>query len=395
MTKKRVVVLGASGFAGTALCERLQRDPGIELVPIIHRAGSAWRLARSGKPLVQADVSDADALRRALRGATHVVNCTRGSRKVMIDGLHTILASCRTEGVQRFIHLSSVAVYGDPPHPASHHESAPTEPRPGKDSYGAIKLEQDEMIRAATRRGLRSVVLCPPNISGPFSGYLTGIVDALRTGAFALVGDGQQACNIVDVRNLCHAIVLALEADESACDGERMFVTDGETITWARLISELQELAAVDDIPRIAPDALARRIQGYATQRKASVTAALRHLVSSDVRAALRKDPLLEKLDHAARAGIARMGRSIESRLRSGIEGPRSIAKPDPFPTLAVNLCSQQLRMVRHVSDRAKQVLGYRPVVSFNQSMQDFRSWYGTMHGIAGPFWDLSRMLRS
>jgi uncharacterized protein YbjT (DUF2867 family) len=78
MTSKKIVILGASGFVGTTLTERLWQNPDMEVVPVIHSAGSAWRLARYNCPLHQVDVGDPAALRAALAGATHVVNCTRG-----------------------------------------------------------------------------------------------------------------------------------------------------------------------------------------------------------------------------------------------------------------------------------------------------------------------------
>jgi nucleoside-diphosphate-sugar epimerase len=388
MTLKKIVILGASGFVGTTLVERLQKRSDSEVVPVIHSAGNAWRLARQDMPLLQLDVvADPSSLRNVLRGATHVVNCTRGSRTVMIDGLRNILDSCRAAEVKCFIHLSSVMVYGDPPHPESHHEDAPAKPAPGAASYGMIKLEQDTMVEAAAARGLPSVVLCPPNISGPFSGYIVGIVNSLRTGTLALVDDGAAPCNLIDVRNLCHAIELALDADGEALNGRRMFVTDGEQIRWVNVVAELSDLAGAREIRHIARAELLRLAGAGPTKKAPSIVGSLRHLVSSDVRAALRKDPLLAKLDYGARAAVSKLGRGVETKLRLGIEGPTPVLRPDPYANLTVGLCAQQLRNVWHRNDRAERVLGFRPVVSFAQSMVDFRKWYRKMHAMDTPYW--------
>jgi len=393
MSTKRIVVLGASGFVGTTLVERLQKWSGVEVVAVIHSAASAWRLARRSAPLLQVDIADRPALGNALAGATHVINCTRGPRSVMIGGLENILDACRTSGVRRFVHLSSVMVYGDPPHPDSHREDAPTHPPPGVDSYGMTKLEQDRMVQAAAATGLPSVVLCPPNISGPFSGYVAGIVAGLRNGSFALVDRGESPCNLVDVRNLCHAVELALDTEGAMLDGGRLFVTDGEEVSWGSVVAELLELTGVDEARRIARAELLRLAERGKPDAAPSVAASIRHLVSSEVRAALRKDPLLAKLDRAARATVTRLGRGIESKLRMGIEGPPPISRPDPYESLAVGLCAQQLREVRHRNERAEQLLGFRPPVSFRQSMADFRMWYRKMHGMDTPFWRISRHL--
>lgn len=393
MSTMKVVILGASGFVGTTLTERLLHRPDAEVVPVIHSAGSAWRLARRTNPLLQVDVADHASLRGALHGATHVVNCTRGPRSVMIDGLQHILKACRAEGVRRFVHLSSVMVYGDPPHLDSHHEDAPTKPEPGAESYAMMKLEQDQMVEAAAAAGLPSIVLCPPNISGPFSAYIAGIVSGLRSGSFALVDDGEGPCNLVDVRNLCRAIELALEVEGPELNGKRMFVTDGEAITWRDVVKELAELAGVNEARHIARSELIRLTGRGAVTKAPSLVASLRHLVSSDVRAALRKDPLLAKLDKAARTGVAKLGRGMETKLRLGIEGPAHVSHPDPYSNLTVGLCAQQLREVRHMNDLAAKTLGFSPPVSFKQSMGDFRAWYRSMNGMDTPFWSISRHL--
>jgi nucleoside-diphosphate-sugar epimerase len=371
----------------------LQKRPDVKVVPVIHSAGSAWRLARRSAPLTQLDISDRPALAEALRGATHVVNCTRGPRSVMVDGLRNILDGCRAAGVSRFVHLSSVMVYGDPPHPDSHHEEAPTNPPPGAESYGMIKLEQDRMVQAAAAAGLPSVVLCPPNISGPFSGYLAGIVNGLRNGSFALVDDGAGPCNLIDVRSLCHAMELALDAGGAALDGSRMFVTDGEPVSWKDVVAELLALTGVDEVRHIERAELLALTGHGAAKTAPSVAASIRHLVSSDVRAALRKDPLLAKLDRAARTAVTKLGSGMETKLRLGIEGPAPVSRPDAYANLAVGLCAQQLREVRHLNDRAERVLAFRPSVNFRQSMADFRAWYRKMHGMDTPFWPFSRHL--
>ncbi len=393
MTAEKIVILGASGFVGTTLTERLLSRPNTEVLPVIHSAGSAWRLARRNIPLAQVDIMDSAALTKILQGATHVVNCTRGSRGTMIDGLEGILKASRQAGVQKLVHLSSVMVYGDPPHPDSHHEEAPTMPPPGADSYGMIKLEQDRMVEAAAKAGLPAVILCPPNISGPFSGYLVGIVNGLRTGSFALLDEGTDPCNLVDVRNLCHAIELALDARGIELDGKRMFVTDGDAIGWKDVVGELLPLTGTDTVRRIDKPTLIRLAGRAAQPRKSAILRSLRHLVSSDVRAALRKDPLLAKVDVMMRAGVAKLGPQMENRLRLGIEGPPPVQRPNPYADLTVGLCAQQLREVRHANDRIARVLKYSPPIDFRRSVADFRAWYGDMHGMSGQYWPISRHL--
>src|SRR5262249_16240853 len=146
-------------------------------------------------------------------------------------------------------HLSSVMVYGDPPATNSNVESGTTAPQHG--TYGWVKLQQDQMVEKAAQQGLPCVILCPPNISGAYSSYLTSMLEALRARTLLLLDDGEGVINLVDVHNLCHAIELALDRCSNAA--RRMFITDGEDTTWRQVIDALLPVCGTTvDIPRIS-----------------------------------------------------------------------------------------------------------------------------------------------
>ncbi len=205
---------------------------------MIHTAGSAWRLSRRGMTLRSVDLLSRSEVAEALQGCTHVVNLSRGSDDVMIGGLENLLSAANKQRVRRFVHISSVAVYGDPPPPESAREDSSAHPAPG--SYGALKLQQDRLVERAHAGGLSSAILCPPNITGLYSTFVCNVIEDMRRGRLALVEDGQLPINVVDVENLCHAIMLALMAD--SVDGRRI-VTDGPGITWRHFTDELLPLA--------------------------------------------------------------------------------------------------------------------------------------------------------
>ena len=112
---RRIAIVGASGFVGSTLVERLLAQGRDEVLPFIHSSGNAMRLARLGIELPTIDLLVRDQVDAALRGCTHVVNCALGGADAALRGLRNLLAACRKHKVERFIHLSSVLVYGDPP----------------------------------------------------------------------------------------------------------------------------------------------------------------------------------------------------------------------------------------------------------------------------------------
>jgi nucleoside-diphosphate-sugar epimerase len=282
-----------------------------------------------------------------------------------------------------------VAVYGDPPPLQSVQEDAPTNPVPG--SYGWLKLQQDQMVMKAAAKGLPSLILCPPNISGPHSYFLLSLVDTLRANAFALLETGTSPCNLIDVVNLSHAIELALLNGPE--DGTRMFVTDDAPTTWRDVIESLLPLVeSTTDIPSVSREQLAS-VSTTNEKTSLSLTKSLKHLISSHVREAMRKDPLLEKVDVTVRRGIARMGKALESRLRLSLEGPSKIVKVTVAPKFNSGLCRQQLRGVQHSCALAKSHIGYKPIYTAAESMEAFCRWYRSHHGMDLGVWSLLRQL--
>jgi nucleoside-diphosphate-sugar epimerase len=386
---KRIAVVGASGFVGSTLVECLLAQARHEVLPLIHSSGNAWRLARLGIDLHTVDLLAPDEIEMALRGCTHVVNCALGSKDAMLNGLHHLLAASRKNNVERFIHLSSVAVYGDPPPPDSVHEDA--QAKPAKGTYGWLKLQQDRMVLQACRRGLPSAILCPPNISGPYSPYLLRVLDALRAGAFALLDDGKAPSNLVDVSNLAHAIELAL--DRGTADGKRMFVTDDEATTWRDVIEGLTSVAELTEpVPGITREELLH-LHMSDNKPSFSVVQSLKHLGSRDVRAVLRQDPLWAKAEQALRQTVTRLGKVVTEQLRWSIAGPLPIPKVPRGPQYNVPLCMQQLRGVQHACDLVKQELDYTPLYTFAASMRAFCAWYRSHHGMNTGSWDLLKQL--
>jgi nucleoside-diphosphate-sugar epimerase len=377
----RVAIVGASGFVGSTLVERLRHKTITEVVPFIHTTGNAAGVARLGLPLESLDLLDKTALANNLRGITHVVNCSRGTDDVMLKGLRNLLETSRRAGVRRFVHLSSVTVYGDPPSPDSVTEDGRTTPE--RNSYGWIKLLQDRMVEKAAADGLSSLSLCIPNISGAQSPYLDMILKALRDRALVLLDDGRASCNLVDVRNLVHAIELALELGPG--DGQRLFITDDQSTTWRDLIDALRPLPGADvDVPSVGRDELLRLCTTQPASRR-SFRKALLHLVSSDVRQAMRKDPFWAGVDSALRNGVRVFGRGVEDGLRLALEGPIRVSVTTQAHALNLRLCAQQLRGVVHRCDRAKQTLGYAPLYTFDESTAAFRHSYMTLHGYDTP----------
>lgn len=382
----KLAVIGASGFVGAALTEYALDHTGLAVTPFCHSTGGASRLAHRGLEIHPLDLLDHDRVQHAMRGFDYVANCARGSKRVMLDGLDNLIRACRNAKVKKLVHLSSVAVYGDPPHPASTSEDAPTSPALG--SYGAVKLAQDDKIRRAAGQGLGAVILCPPNIIGPYSDYLTDIIHGIELGRFRLVDGGQHPINIVDVNNLSACMLSAFASNVT--DGRRLFACEPGDITWRALCDELQPLLrGKPEIPDMRAAEFTRSAAADAARPDRASGGALKHLLSDEVRSALRLHPKWAALENAAKAGIRKLGKGTEERLRSDLNGPIDVGIKRQPECLDRSLIRQQLRDVRHDPARCYSELGFSPPLSFAQSMQAFRDWYTSHFEPASPEWVL------
>lgn len=385
----RICILGASGLIGATLVERLMKQGQHEVVPVINSAGSAWRLTRYGMPLIQANLSDKEAVDKALEGANIVVNCARVPENRILDATNNLINACQAHGVERLIHLSSVAVFGETPAPESVSEDAPVIAE--KRSYGDFKARQDALIQKACEEGrLKASVLCIPNISGTYSAYMLFLLAGMGSRSFALVDEGRYPVMLCDVHNICHAIELAFDTEH--LDGSRTFIMDGEQTTWKQLAETLAPLVGHElPLPMLSRDAAMDVLEkGPKGLRGAAGT--LKQLASlPGVKKTIKQNVSLTRSLIKWRSRVSHLPGGVQgriTRLVAGSGGTKAGSSGATRVTRAptdVRFLRHQLRDVRHSNAKAVRTLGYSPEVTFEQSMQAFALWYRTMHGHTGP----------
>lgn len=118
--RPRIIVLtGATGFIGSAALDALARRSGI-LVRALSRTPGA---EREGVQWVRADLGDPDSLHGVCEGAAALVSLAsyigrdeERCHTVNVLGGRALLAEAARAGVDRIVHLSTAAVYGNLPH---------------------------------------------------------------------------------------------------------------------------------------------------------------------------------------------------------------------------------------------------------------------------------------
>ena len=370
MFKPKIAIFGASGFVGSALVERLFFDKGYDFKALIHSFGNAAQLARLPLTLAPVDVLDFNQINKALAGCNVVVNCSRGNTQTMIKGLKNIIKASKHNKIEKFIHIGSIAIYGSNPPAESSSETAT--PNPGTNSYGAMKLKQDEMIFDLHVSGIPSMILCPSNISGPYSVFVLGAVEKLFSNEIVLVDDGKYPTNLIHVDNLVAAILTAIESDKGW--GERYFINEIEKTTWKEFFEELKEMLGLNiELESVSRDEVLQEMEK--TKRKSSFASNIGHLMSRDVRNALSVFPAFKKFDEFASNTFFALNPDMQKKLRQKLKGPTIITKETNKRNLENPYIKVQVRQVFHSPEKIISKINYTPFLDYQHRRESTESW--------------------
>jgi nucleoside-diphosphate-sugar epimerase len=374
---QRVLITGATGFIGGRLCEVMALTGAFEPRAFVHSTASAGRITRFPLDFVVGDLCDRKSVDCAMRGCDAVVHLARGHKAVMLKGLENVLQSAVDHNVSRFVHMSSVAVFGDQPSPEAVSEEAATHWT--ESVYGNEKLAQEHRVLKYWKRyGLPSVILRPSNIYGPFAPFTLNLLERIRSKRIAIVDEGRNPSNVVYIDNVVEAILLALWKPGAV--GQIFFVTDSEVVSWHRCISDHAALLGVS-VPCVATDELNSTLRKHIIRDSLRVLP--RVLLCGELRAILRQIPVFNWVDSVLYDWFLSLSKEMQQKIRLGVNGPTIVRQKGFSPHCfhaSDNLIAAQARTVAHSSDKARQLLGYTAPVSYRQGMALTAAWLRYAH---------------
>lgn len=236
----RILVTGASGFIGTALCREL-RVRG-------HFVRAAVRSAADEEPdrperVVVTDIAgefDRGALLHGIDAVVHLAAVGHRAvdeamlRRINVEGA-TRLARAAAGHVRRFVFLSSVKAHGEESSGRAFSET--DMPRP-EDAYGRAKLEAERSLREiAAGSGMDLAVLRPPLVYGPgVKGNFLRLLRWVDSGWPLPLARIRNRRSLIYVGNLVDAIARCVERPEA---NGTFLVSDDESPSTPELVSRI------------------------------------------------------------------------------------------------------------------------------------------------------------
>ncbi len=249
---KTVVVTGASGFVGRAVCKELLDNDYIVRALIRDRKKSS--LVPDGAAIYLGDIKKPDSLKHSFFGADYLIHIAAIFRQAGLpdkeywdtntEGVRNVLEVAVKAGIKKVVHCSTGGVHSHIPNPPANED----EPYRPADLYQVTKCEGEKIALDYFRNGrINGVVIRPAMIWGPGDKRTQKLFKGIAKKTLPIVGSGKVLFHWVMVDDLARAFRLALEKDIPS--GET-FLIAGERFVAIR---ELYDLIAKEFGVKVLP----------------------------------------------------------------------------------------------------------------------------------------------
>ena len=246
MTSKKILVTGANGFVGQALCNALSaRD---------YIVRGAVRQATRVDQVSVGDIGPGTEWGPAIVGVAaivhaaarvHVMNDSASNplhqyREVNVDGSLNLARQAASAKVKRFVFISSIKVNGEstlPGQPFTTDDSPDPE-----DAYGISKWEAETgLLQLANETAMEVVIIRPPLVYGPgVKANFRRMMRWLDKGVPLPLGNIQNRRSLVALDNLVDLIITCIEHPAAA--NQIFLAGDGEDLSTTELLKRIGDV---------------------------------------------------------------------------------------------------------------------------------------------------------
>lgn len=243
----RMLITGATGFVGEALCAQASQDG------FVVRASLRKQIETLGETetVEVGDINGATDWSSTLRDVDVVIhlaarvhvmheladNPIEEFRKVNVAGTDNLARCAVARGVKRLVFVSSIKVNGEETAGGSRYSEL-GKPSP-QDPYGVSKWEAEQALhRVGVETGLEIVILRPPLIYGAgVQGNFAQMLKILSKGIPLPLASVGNIRSLIYIGNFVDALLTC--ATHPAAAGQTYLVSDDEDISTSDLVTQL------------------------------------------------------------------------------------------------------------------------------------------------------------
>lgn len=264
------LVTGGGGFLGGALVRRLvARGARVRSFS----RGDYPELRQLGVEVIQGDLTDAEAVRRAAVGCDIVFHVAAKAGvwgpyqdyyRANVIGTEHVLAACRRQRIRRLVYTSSPSVVFDGRDMEGVNEAAPY-PAHYHAPYPQTKARAERLVLQANDLDLATVALRPHLLWGPGDPHLVPrILARARAGRLRRIGRHDKRIDTTYIDNAAEAHLLAAERLQVGAPpaGKAYFIAQGEPLPLWDMINRILAAAGLPPVTRTLPASIAYAIGG-------------------------------------------------------------------------------------------------------------------------------------
>jgi len=263
-----ILVTGANGFIGRALCAELHNRH--------YKVRGVVRQLDSNKDsdiLALGDINAYTDWVSVLNGVNSIIHCAARThvmyetkansilayQSVNVDGTYRLAKQAAVAGVRRFVYISSIKVNDESICGSSRRfitssdnvnadltNLVSSEP---VDAYTASKCEAEQILwDVSAKTGLEVVIVRPPLVYGPgVKGNMARLLSLVRSGIPLPLGAIKNKRSLIGLDNIIDLLIRCVE--HPAAKAQTLLVSDGEDLSTPDLLTKMS--AALGRSPRL------------------------------------------------------------------------------------------------------------------------------------------------
>jgi nucleoside-diphosphate-sugar epimerase len=241
MVQKKILVTGGAGLVGNELLKQLL-DAGEKVKAIYHSTPISF--SHPSLEIIQCDILDVIKLEEVMEGITHVYHSAalvsydpkdkHQLLKINIEGTANVVNACIKAGVEKLMHVSSVAALGRIRSDEIITEKMNWTEETSNSIYGKSKYYGEMEVWRGIGEGLKAVIVNPSLILGG-ENWESGSSAIFKNAYNEFPWFTNGVSGFVDVRDVARAMILLMNS-EIISD---RFILNGENLSYKEIFSSI------------------------------------------------------------------------------------------------------------------------------------------------------------